>query len=233
MTEQEWLQCSDPELMWRYLEPLDCVATTRRKTKLLACGLVRLAWQLLDQQGRRITESMERYAEGCERLQDFQDVMEGYFEKVEENPDLYRYNVTGLWSARHENYLLRFAVFEGQAALAACKQTKEMFRSTHLSQICETIRDIFGNVFQPVVAEPRWRSPAAVELATAIYRDYAFERLPELADALSKNGCGDEAILGHCRGMQQSRHVRGCWVVDSVLGDGYWARGGRGTNRST
>jgi hypothetical protein len=37
-----------------------------------------------------------------------------------------------------------------------------------------------------------------------------------LADALQDAGCDNYDILSHCRGDGQ--HVRGCWVVDLVLG---------------
>ncbi len=77
-------------------------------------------------------------------------------------------------------------------------------------------RDIFGNPFRPVAFDPTWRSSTAVDLARAIYDDRAFDRLPILADALQDAGCEDAAILGHCRG--DGPHVRGCWVVDLVLG---------------
>jgi hypothetical protein len=42
--------------------------------------------------------------------------------------------------------------------------------------------------------------------------------MPILADALQDAGCEDEALLSHCRG--DSPHVRGCWVVDLLLGKG-------------
>jgi hypothetical protein len=29
-------------------------------------------------------------------------------------------------------------------------------------------------------------------------------------------GCTDEAILNHCR--QPGDHVRGCWVIDVIIG---------------
>ena len=60
------------------------------------------------------------------------------------------------------------------------------------------------------------RSTDAVGVARAIYDDRAFDRLPILADALMDAGCDDEQILAHCRGP--GPHVRGCWVVDLVLG---------------
>jgi hypothetical protein len=40
--------------------------------------------------------------------------------------------------------------------------------------------------------------------------------MPILADALQDAGCDNEAVLDHCRSV--GTHVRGCWVVDLVLG---------------
>ncbi len=81
---------------------------------------------------------------------------------------------------------------------------------------CSLIRDIFGNPFRPVAFDPKWRSETAVALAAAIYEERAFDRLPILADALEEAGCDHADILTHCRG--DGPHVRGCWVVDGVLG---------------
>ena len=41
--------------------------------------------------------------------------------------------------------------------------------------------------------------------------------MPILADALQDEGCDNEEVLSHCRDAKQI-HVRGCWVVDLVLG---------------
>jgi hypothetical protein len=40
--------------------------------------------------------------------------------------------------------------------------------------------------------------------------------MPELASALHQAGCDDAEILSH--GRQSGVHVRGCWVVDLLLG---------------
>ena len=53
-------------------------------------------------------------------------------------------------------------------------------------------------------------------LANLIYDERAFDRLPILADALEDAGCDDADILRHCR--EPGEHVRGCWVVDLLLG---------------
>ena len=77
-------------------------------------------------------------------------------------------------------------------------------------------RDIFGNPFRPITFDPSWRTLIAVRLAQTIYDERSFNKMPELGDALERAGCRDEAILNHCR--EHGEHVRGCWVVDMVLG---------------
>jgi hypothetical protein len=76
--------------------------------------------------------------------------------------------------------------------------------------------DIFGNPYRPVAFAPEWRTDAAVALARGMYESREFGAMPILADALQDAGCASAEILDHCRGP--GPHVRGCWVVDLVLG---------------
>jgi hypothetical protein len=78
------------------------------------------------------------------------------------------------------------------------------------------LRDIFGNPFRPVTFDPSWRSEPAVALAHTAYDTRNFTLLPILADALEEAGCDHPDVLTHCRG--DGPHVRGCWVLDGVLG---------------
>jgi hypothetical protein len=78
------------------------------------------------------------------------------------------------------------------------------------------LRDIFGNPYRPVTFSPEWRTDTAVALARTMYETRDFSAMPILADALQDAGCCNEDILNHCRGL--GPHVRGCWVVDLVLG---------------
>jgi hypothetical protein len=83
---------------------------------------------------------------------------------------------------------------------------------------CGLLRDIFGNPFRPVTFAPDWRTDTAVSLAQQMYEARKFSAMPILADALQDAGCDNDDILAHCRG--EGPHVRGCWVVDLVLGKG-------------
>jgi hypothetical protein len=78
------------------------------------------------------------------------------------------------------------------------------------------LRDIFGNPFRPVAVDPAWLMSDVRILAEGVYQERAFDLLPILADALQDAGCENDAVLGHCR--QPCEHVRGCWVVDLLLG---------------
>jgi hypothetical protein len=77
-------------------------------------------------------------------------------------------------------------------------------------------RDIFGNPFRAVAFDPSWRSSTAVAVARQMYESRDFTGMPVLADALQDAGCDNDDVLTHCRG--DGVHVRGCWVVDLVLG---------------
>jgi hypothetical protein len=64
---------------------------------------------------------------------------------------------------------------------------------------------------------PSWRTDTVVSLARQMYDSRDFSAMPILADALQDAGCDDEHTLNHCRATD-AVHVRGCWVIDLVLG---------------
>ena len=73
--------------------------------------------------------------------------------------------------------------------------------------------------FDPVCVDPSWRTSnggTVANLVRVIEEEKAFHLLPVLADALEDADCTDADILEHCRGP--GPHVRGCWVVDLILG---------------
>jgi hypothetical protein len=81
------------------------------------------------------------------------------------------------------------------------------------------LRDIFGNPFRTVTIDPGWLAfadNAVPRIARAIYEERAFVRMPILGDALEEAGCNERALLDHCR--QGGEHVRGCWLIDDLLG---------------
>jgi len=76
---------------------------------------------------------------------------------------------------------------------------------------------IFRQPVPPGEGEAAWLTTDVLALARGIYDVCAFDRMPILADALQDAGCNNDDVLTHCRDANQV-HVRGCWVVDLLLG---------------
>jgi hypothetical protein len=111
-----------------------------------------------------------------------------------------------------------------EAAMSASQGRKPVEESPELQRdYCDLIRELFGNPFRPVRLDPVWQAPTIIALAQGAYDNHILPagtldtaRLAVLADALEEAGCTDAELLGHLRGP--GPHVRGCWVVDLLLG---------------
>jgi hypothetical protein len=62
----------------------------------------------------------------------------------------------------------------------------------------------------------RWNDGLVTRLARGIDEGRRFEDMPILHDALLDAGCDNQDILDHCK--EPGPHVRGCWVLDLLLG---------------
>ena len=113
---------------------------------------------------------------------------------------------------------LAAATFAGLTGRNRRERKQNLLRGFAAERAAQTalVRCIFGNPFRPVTLDPGWITEAVVAVATGIYADRAWDRLPVLADALDDAGCDHPDIISHCRGP--GPHARGCWVVDLVLG---------------
>jgi len=81
--------------------------------------------------------------------------------------------------------------------------------------LADLLRELIGNPFRKTPLAPDWLTASVTELASSIYDELAFDRMPELIGALEEAGCANTDLLDHCR--QSGPHVRGCWVVDLLL----------------
>ncbi len=224
MTEDEWFACADPELVLRQVEE----QTSERKLRLMACAFCRRIWHLLpDDISRGTIELCECVVDG---LADDQPLWaRGGFHDPDGGMSYPGDTVEfeGYVAARFLANCMEL-IFDPHSApeIAAGGACRHARRASRLSGILETeeslrqcviIRDIVGNPFRPPVFEPIWRSETVAQLADQIYLARDFSAMPILADALQDAGCDNDDILNHCRDEKQV-HVRGCWVVDLVLG---------------
>jgi hypothetical protein len=162
-----------------------------RKLRLFACACCRRAGG-----SKGIVAVVERYVDGLARKNELRDAAARAATK---------------WEA---------------AAIApeTARTIEEAISSSHLhaesaASYSRLLREIFGNPFRPMRIDqswPRCNDGRVEKMARAIYDDRRFTDLPFLADALAEAGCTDEDILAHCRAT--SEHVRGCWLLDALLG---------------
>jgi hypothetical protein len=111
---------------------------------------------------------------------------------------------------------LRMSVYDVIGELIKAGRLDPDWPTQVFSGPCTAIRDIFGSSFRPIACSADWRTATAVALGRQMYESRDFGAMPILADALQEAGCDNPDILDHCRGS--GPHVRGCWVVDLVLG---------------
>jgi hypothetical protein len=212
MTEAEWLTCNDPDVMLNHLR--DNVSD--RKLRLFAVACCRQVWSMLaTSECRQAVGISEHFADdpsvkeelmaACLRVSDIRKDSRGFSHPADTRRGA-SYNAACLASTSKMWHVSDVAA----AALLLDP------RNCGSSYQCGLLRDIFRNPFRPVTANPAWLLPSVVALAQSIYDDRAFERLPELSEALVAARCDNQQILDHCR--SEGQHVRGCWVVDLVLG---------------
>jgi hypothetical protein len=199
MTEEEWRACEDPVPMLEFL----CEKASDRKLTLVVVETCRLwgrSWATLD--------VAERYAEGRATGA---ELAAAWSRDDAQEATYYRHVTADL--VDRERALLR-AVVAPRAELAA-GVAGVLGGMAQPAAAVRLIRELFGpcpsNAFSP-----EWRTDTAVTLARQIDDSRDFSAMPILADALQDADCANEDILNHCRGS--GPHVRGCWVVDLVLG---------------
>jgi hypothetical protein len=189
MTEAEWMEGEEPSAMVGFLDE----RVAARKARLFACACLRQRTEPLLPWERGVLAIAERDADGSASTTEVEAALTA---ALPSNSFTLVFQTRDWWSAV-------------KAARAVGEGEKEAVQ-------CELVRDIFGNPFRRVVFSSEWRTDTVVSLAKQMYDSRDFGAMPILADALQDAGCDSDDILSHCRG--DGPHVRGCWVVDLVLG---------------
>jgi hypothetical protein len=215
------------------LEQMPGICATRRQG-LWAVACCRRVWPLFSEACRELLEAIEVSLERTDHLVGRADAtkwkevlnLEFIWSRAAEQTPTGR-ALRAVWSLHIQLY--KGAVGE-VADAAAIEETgfvpgtigqdyplryREIWRreqGTHAA----LLREVFGNPFRTLSLSPNWRTDTVLILARQTYDSRDFSAMPILADALQDAGCDNEDILSHCR--SDGPHVRGCWVVDLVLG---------------
>lgn len=222
MTEADWLSCPDPATMLVFVAD----KISERKLRLFACSCCRSAQHGLgDPLLWSAVEVAERHADGFADDRQLEAVRNaicpapyftGGIAAAAAYGAVFGGKLPPVWAIEAAADLIctqavGHALDRGRGHIS--RDTKRIVRQSQ----AEILRCIAGPLpFRPVTTSPSWLKPEVVTLAQAIYDEPDFDRLPILEDALKYAGCDNPDFLGHCR--SQAMHVRGCWVVDAILG---------------
>jgi hypothetical protein len=236
MTEEEWLTARSAEPMLS----APSVAFTPRHLRLFAVGCAR---QLLDEHpapavAREALEYAEDAAEELRSAGELRDRLRDYEAKMRvwtvsgasrsvaiTNQILAPNALTAALAACRTLVLARGGRYRPWVTALQHRQLGSVIPGEELPRVlgeagelcADLFRDVVGNPFRPVAFDAAWRSDTAVSIAKGMYESHDFSPMPILADALQDAGCNNDDVLNHCRDANAT-HVRGCWVVDSVMG---------------
>jgi hypothetical protein len=241
MTEQEWLNCTDPTRMLDFLS-FRCKANAtakerdERKLRLFSVACCYGVWDWMpDQRSRMGVETAEKQADGLVSEQELQvarneagevnDFFVGKATYLSESARAAWYALNDpyfMWVSDVVRSAVRFSVSDQVDGYRFSLDTdSEEVRAATLRENARQLgllRDIYGDPFYPAQVDPvwlAWQGGTIPDLAQTIYDCRAFDRLPMLADALDDAGCTSLDFQVHCR--EPGPHVRGCWVLDLLL----------------
>src|SRR5947208_1686113 len=162
MSEQEWLACTDPNLMLNHL----LGKVTDRKMRLFAVACCRHIWHLLpDRRSRAVIEVAERYADG---VADQRELIAARAAAIAP-PDqaafapywAANHNLTkSLWNACEAALEAgaRAAARSAHAAGADQGAAWDAARAAGTTEQARLLRDVLGNPFRPAAVAPSWLS---------------------------------------------------------------------------
>lgn len=222
MFESDWPTCAEPHAMLgclccQWKKPSD------RKVRLFAVACCRRFSHLTQEQRvHKALDTAERFADGLAQDDERSAVrraVRGVAVRRPKVPKLERRVASLVYYANARSAM--------DAASEILQMTAEVVALWHNSSSrageqtiqCGLLREIFGNPFCQQTVDPswlNWRTGVIPKLAQTAYDERDFDMLPILGDALQDAGCTSVAMLDHCR--IPGAHVRGCWVVDLLLG---------------
>jgi hypothetical protein len=225
MIEAEWLACTNAEAMYEFLYPFPerRAPWTERKERLLGCACVRRVADILTPDELWCLNGIELYADGQATELTFDHARDLLLKS--DATDYLRMQAVHSLMHLTERYLSRplQALDNVARGLTFRRGHEPGFRdrfdeyfAEEMAVNADLVREVALNPFRSVAFSPQWRTDAVLALAGQGYEARDFSAMPILADALQDAGCEDADILDHCRGP--GPHVRGCWVVDLVLG---------------
>ena len=235
LTEDGWLRAQNPGLLLDFARQ----SGSPRRLRLATVGCCRLAWPSvppcphpLDEKCLALLDLSEQYADGVAKYTQLTAARRELAGRDVPRGGPVDAKVAAAWFAAARDPATGCTEAVHRLLGVSWGGAKELVMPTDRVEVgfprgggnwvaaclvmVSVTRDVFGNPFRPVTLDPEWRTSTVLALASQMYGSRDFGAMPILADALQDAGCDNEDVFAHCRGS--GPHVRGCWVVDLVLG---------------
>jgi hypothetical protein len=208
MTESEWLRCTDLEPMLELLRG----KVSERKLRLFSVACCRNIWHLLSNAlDRKAVELAEQFADGLVSREELARAT-AYGAITYDWPDRN-------WAGRAARATAKPTALAREVAECAAwaraldgPSWEQLVRVAEVgaSEHAPLLKEISGNPFRPMPPRPEEVAPLAIDIYAG-----KWELMPKLGEWLLEHGYREAGE--HCldRNIQ---HVKGCWVVDWILG---------------
>lgn len=211
MQENEWDLETDPHQL------LFCLGNdvSDRKLRLFCASCVRRIWPVLSQfnHARKAVETAEKFADNECSLRDLEEVALEADKAIDEATSYEERNA--LRAVAWTSGVKMDAIGVARSVVESSSLASSIGRELEREAQSELIKDIFGNPFRVQRLGVEIQNEITT-IANSMYQQRDFGLMSKLAVEMKRKGCNDREVIAHCE--SDMTHVRGCWVVDMVLG---------------
>lgn len=230
--ETTWLNANSAYDLLNLAIDIEMPQPNNRRLRLVGISLLRLVWDDLSPGAQQAIVAGERHTEGLlsdDELSKAGDIAANEFDpktkpgRRDQNRSreyaLHEFAISASEVARYDDdggwpYWQR--IVELPVLYGNSYERLGFAEEDVQPALVNCIRDIYGNPFREATLDLTLVTNDIDELAREIHANSDYERLPALGNAMRAAGCTNAEMLNHC--SSEETHVRGCWVIDLLLG---------------
>jgi hypothetical protein len=207
MTEAEWLECTNPDVMLDHLEKV----ASERKLRLHGCACCRRIVHLFtDERCQTALEVSQRFADGLVSREELKTAHQAAVAVIWDTAGLARdIAQAAAWVSSANSWDAADATGRVTAKLLAVVADNPMLVDSERQEQVSLLREIMGNPFGTGPSRAEY-SAEVVAIARTMYA--GLDRRDLLREALTQ--AGHAGLADHFTAVA---HPKGCWALDTIL----------------